>query len=130
MKEAFREVKRELVILAALSVAFAVIFRIIYYRESTLTVIRTLAAVFWLFIIPGYAVMLNWKKELGLAERIVVGSALSAGMVGIISYYTGVAGIQISVHWLLIPIILIILGIGWAMLKNNVQEKTENEKMN
>ena len=130
MKEEFKEVKKELMILAALLIAIAIVFKIIYYNESIVVVLRTVLAIFWLFVIPGYFFMLNWRSHLGLPERLVVGSALSAGLVGIVSYYAGIIGIGVSWHWALAPFVLIIIGIFLFLIHFNLKNKNETEIKN
>lgn len=123
MKQAFKELKGEIVILALLYISISVIFKLIYFREGLITTVRTTLAIFWLFAIPGYALTLNWKKHLGLAERLVVGSALAAGLTGIASYYAGLIGINMGIHWLLAPLFLIALGLGLYLA--GLREKNE-----
>jgi len=65
--------------------------------------------------------MLPWKLSLG--ERVLIGSVVSASILGITSYYLGLIGLNVNTHWFL-PIILIAYGIyaGRKQLSQELQQ--------
>ncbi len=115
-KEVFEIIKREskyIVVTFFLSLA---IFKIIFFKEDFFVLLKIILSLFWLFVIPGYFLMLYWKN-LDFTERLVVGIALSAAIIGITSYYLGLIGLHIKFHAILLPLIMILGGIGAALSK-------------
>lgn len=91
---------------------FALIaFAIAFYKENIVATIRTVASLFWLFVIPGYFVMFYWHEKINFVERIVIGTLFCAGIAGFLSYYFGLVGLNIMYHAILLPFVLILLGV-------------------
>lgn len=109
-----RELKQEAKWLAAAFAAFLVILYIAYRDESIITVARTAAAIYWLFVIPGYAVMLNWRGHIGFVERIVAGTVGAMAVVGVASYYLGLIGLKLQNQTLILPTAVIIISFALA----------------
>ena len=86
------------------------ILKIAFFREDFLTLIKTTLAIYWLFIIPGYFLLLYWSSKIGFVERFFIGIAISTAITGTISYMLGIAGINVNTHHLFLPIILIVGG--------------------
>ena len=110
-KEVFDFIGKEL---KYIGIALALVFvalKVTFYKESLLVVLRTSVSLFWLFILPGYSLMLYWREKLQFLERLVIGIALSAAVIGIVSYYLGLAGLHIKYHTVLLPALLIVIGI-------------------
>ena len=107
-----REIARELPWLGAVFIIMFAALKIAYYNEGLMSVLRISAALFWLFVLPGYAFMLHWKEKLSLSERIIVGTAASAAVVGILSYYLGILGITVYSHVLLVPAAVIAVSVA------------------
>ncbi len=116
-KEAFNELKRESIYIGALFIIFLIIFKIIFFKESFFIVLRTVFSIFWLFVFPGYSIMLYWNEKLDFIERLVIGVALSAAVIGISSYYIGLAGLNIKYHGIILPLALMIFGIAITLKK-------------
>jgi len=66
-----------------------------------------------LFVVPLYLILDNF--DLGQDEKIVFSFFLG---VGISSYYLGLIGLNIKYHAIILPLVLILVGIG-ANLRNN-----------
>ena len=109
-KEVFNLLKKELAYILALFVIFLIIFKIIYFKESFFIITRTVLSIFWLFVLPGYFAMFYWHEKLGFIERLVVGIALSAAIIGALSYYLGLIGLNIKYHALSLPLVIIVIG--------------------
>lgn len=109
-KKIFDVLKRELLYIGVLLASALAIFQIVYYKENFIVALRFVLSLFWLFVIPGYFAMLYWHEKLGLAERIVIGTAVSAAIVGIFSYYIGLIGLNMKYHGYLLPLLIITAG--------------------
>jgi uncharacterized membrane protein len=108
-KEFLEKIKKEGIVLVSLLILSVIILKLIYFKEDFAVVLRTVASFFWLFVVPGYTLMLIWHEKLSFMERFVVGIALSAGITGIASYYLGLLGLNIIYHTILIPILIIVV---------------------
>jgi uncharacterized membrane protein len=110
-KELFDTVKKESIYMGILFFVVVITFKIAFYKESFVMILRTVLSLFWLFAIPGYFVMLYWRENLDFMERFIIGIILSAAIIGIFSYYLGLLGLNIKYHAIIFPIALISLGI-------------------
>jgi len=110
-KEVFDLMKKESAGVGILFVIFIVLFKLVFFKEDLAVVFRTVLSLFWLFIIPGYIIMLYWREKLGFVERLIIGTALSAALIGISSYYIGLIGLNIKFHMVILPIALIFIGL-------------------
>ena len=107
-------VKKESIYLAVVFLALLLILKIVFFKENFVVLARYSFSLFWLFILPGYFAMLYWREKIEFMERIVVGFAVSAAVIGVFSYYIGLIGLNIKYHTFLLPLILIIAGIFFA----------------
>jgi len=103
--------KKESIILLAIIIISVLVTKIIFYKESIFIVTRTVVSFFWLFIIPGFIIMYYWSDRLDFLERLFVGTALNTAFVGVMSYYLGIIGINISTHGIILPVAVIIIGL-------------------
>lgn len=110
-KEKLMLLKKEAVYLLIALIASIILFKIAFYNETLINVIKTVASLFWLFILPGYFIMLYWEKSLDFLERIIIGTALGVGLGGILSYYLGLFGLHIKYSAIVLPLFLICLGL-------------------
>ncbi len=118
-KEAFDFIREELKYMGILLAAGLVIFKIIYFNENFAVLLKIVASLFWLFVIPGYFAMLCWREKLGFAERIVIGVLASAAILGIFSYYLGLIGVDMKYHSFVLSVLIIISGLSAAMMKKS-----------
>ena len=116
-KEVFEDMKKELMYIGLLFIIALVVFKIAFFKEEVTVLLRTVLSLFWLFVLPGYFILLYWKEKLGFVERFIVGIMVSAAIIGITSYYIGLIGLNIKYHIILLPLILIIIGIAAAIRK-------------
>lgn len=117
-KEIFESLKKELQYIGLLFLIALVIFKIVFFKENLIVLLRAVASLFWLFVLPGYAIMLYWKERLEFLERIAVGAAVSAAIIGIFSYYIGLLGLNIKYHGILLPLIIILIGFAIIIKKD------------
>ena len=102
--------KKDLKCLGIAFILLAISLKIAFYNETPVTILRTAIAFFWLFILPGFAVMLYWKK-LGFLTRLLISIPLSASVLGTASYYLGLIGFNINYHTIILPAAMIIVGL-------------------
>ncbi len=100
----FAEIKKELLLLLAVLGLMVIVIKIAYYKESVLVVVRTAATLFWLFVIPGYALTLYWRQKLDFIERVVIGTIGALAVSGLMSYYLGLLGLKIQNQTFLLPV--------------------------
>ena len=111
-KETFELAKKEFQYVGILFFIMLIIFKIIYYKDDLIVSLRFVGSLFWLFVLPGFCLMLYWREKLDFTERIVIGIAVSAAIIGIFSYYIGLLGLNIKYHGIILPIVLILAGIS------------------
>lgn len=109
--ESLNKLKKEGSIIGILFILFVLIFKIIFFKEDFLVVLRIVFSIFWMFVVPGYFAMFYWSEKLNFAERLVIGMAFSAAIVGILSYYLGLIGLNIQYHAVILPTIIILIGV-------------------
>lgn len=122
--EIIKLARKEIKFAAAAFVAVAIILKIAYYRESSFEVLRTAAALFWLFVLPGYAMTLYWQGKIGFIERIALGAVAAMALNGILSYYLGLAGLKLQNQTLILPAAVIIISFALAA-KFSAQKKQQ-----
>jgi peptidoglycan/LPS O-acetylase OafA/YrhL len=92
-------------------VIIGIILKILFPLSSITEIAKLVAGVVWLFVIPGYCIMLAWRSEIELKERVVVGMLSAAGLFAVASYYFGIIGLPIKYHTMLFPILTIIVAV-------------------
>ena len=110
-KEVFNQARKELKYIGILFLIVLIIFKIAFFKEDTVVLLRNVLSLFWLFVLPGYFIMFYWKEQLGFVERFVIGVAITAAIIGISSYYLGLIGLNIKYHSVVLPLILIFIGV-------------------
>ena len=108
-KKTFEAIKNDSKWIGILFLLAVAIFKIIYFKENLIVLLRYVISLFWLFVLPGYFIMLYWREKLDFIERIIIGTASSAAIIGIFSYYIGLMGLNIKYHGILIPITIIVV---------------------
>ena len=110
-KELFELIKKEFKHIGVLFALGLIIFKIAFFKEELIVIFRYVLSLFWLFVLPGYFIMLYWAEKLDFVERLVVGTAVAAGVMGIFSFYLGLFGLNIKYHAIILPIVLISVGV-------------------
>ncbi|MEM4254073.1 MAG: hypothetical protein QXR48_01665 [Candidatus Woesearchaeota archaeon] len=115
-----KEIIKELKWLALGYVALVIVFIIAFQNTAVVTLLRTTASVYWMFVLPGYALSLCSKQ--GFVERFIIGVSVQAAVFGLASYYAGLLGWHVATHGFILPLFSIIIGIilWWK------SEKTDN----
>ncbi len=111
------KLKDELVQLLVFFAAALAIFKIMFFKEDLITVLKVVSAFFYTFIIPGYAIIYYWSGKFDFIERLVIGTVLGMALFGIVSYYTGLLGFGIKYQSFIIPAVFILAGAALYYLK-------------
>ena len=96
-----------------------VIFKIAFFKEGFWSLTRNVVFLFWLFAIPGHFLMVYWKDKINFLERFFIGFLFSAAMIGIFSYYIGIIGLNIKYHFVLLPLLFIVVGIIFNLKRSS-----------
>jgi len=91
--------------------ASIIVVQILFYKEFFINTLRLTTGFFWLFVLPGFSIMLNYEKKFDFIERLIIGTALGFAIVGTIGYSLGLLGISMKLHQYLIPIATIAIGL-------------------
>lgn len=83
---------------------------LVFYQEKITTVIRTMAAFTWLFVIPGYCLTKMWNEQ-NTAERLIISIPVSAAFLGITSYYLALLGLPLSTQASVLPPAIVLFSI-------------------
>lgn len=75
-----------------------------FYKQDILTIIKTILSLWWLFLLPGYAILLASSKCKRFSERLIFGTVLGIATYSILSYPLAILGIHVKFHVFLIPI--------------------------
>ena len=100
--------------LKALGLIFAgslVLMQVLFYKEGFFVNLRVTVGLFWLFVLPGIAVMHYWHEKMGFLSRLLIGIAVSVSVLGIGSYYLGLLGVNIKYHSFIFPPVMMLTGI-------------------
>lgn len=107
-KQLLENIKQELKYLGMLFVIAVIMFKIIFYKEGFIILLRMVFSLFYIIILPGYFIMLYWIEDLQFKERIIVGIAAATAVVGLTSYYLGILGLHIKYHVIPLPLVVIV----------------------
>ena len=121
-KELLHKIKKELIYIVISILFFIIVFKLIFYKQDLLTAARLVLSLFWAFAIPGYFLMLYWHDKIEFRERFAIGIGLGAAVIGILSYYLGLIGINIKWHGFLLPAVIIAVGVLAGLMKKPIIE--------
>jgi len=119
-KEVFEQLKRELPLIGAMFLILLIIIKFIFAKEELFVVLRAVAGIFWIIVIPGYFIMFYWSQELKFFERFIIGICAGTAVIGLLSYYIGLAGIHIKYHIYLLPLVMSIGGFAAGIYAKEV----------
>lgn len=121
IRESKKTMIKEVQYLALIFLAMLLIFKIHYYRESLIILLKLVLSHFYLFIIPGYCLMLYYLHELEFYQRFVIGLGLGYGVQPLLLYLINVVSeINILKYNHYVSAGMIVLGIVfgyWKMRK-------------
>lgn len=111
-----------------LGLSFAVLFlilKIVFFNEPFLGVLASVAALYWILVLPAFG-MTYLIEDIDFLERFVISIPLSASLVGIFSYYAGLAGMNAKSWTFYVPLVFIVISTIVIYLK---LRGAEEEKM-
>lgn len=116
-------IKKESLYLIYLFITLVLIFKIVFYQEEIWVLFRTVLGFIGLFVIPGFALMYYWSNQFDFLERLIFGTVLGIGIVGLSSYYLTL--FKISLHWqyLIIPLLIILASVILMWTKDRKNKK-------
>ena len=103
------KLKKDIINLTIIFIIAIIIFIIAFNREKPQVTVKAVATFFWLFILPGFALLYYWQDKLNFIKRFIIGTALSIAIMGIFSYYLGLLGIHLKYHGVLIPLVCLFI---------------------
>jgi hypothetical protein len=112
-------------LLVVLAILLAISLKIIFYRADLLTIAKVAVALLWLFVLPGYALLLAMHSSLPFYARLGLGICVGVAVYGLASYYLGIMGVHVRLHRFLIPTAVIALGgalLWWGSKEAKHQE--------
>lgn len=95
-------------ILIGVFILVMIIFKIVYYNESILNIIRFLLALFWVYLLPGFFILSIWKDKFNSLERVIGGFAVGAAIIPLISYLLALINSQLRVITYVFPLLVLI----------------------
>ena len=106
---------KKLLIIAVIVLIF---FKVHYYKESIIMLLNLLVSHFYLFILPGYALMLYYIDKLEFSERFVIGLGIGYGVQPLLLYLINtVIEVNILKYNIFVSGAMIIIGILLAKKK-------------
>ena len=117
--------KKDLGTLAIVLGVLLMVFKIAFYKETLVNTLKLFFSLVWVFVLPGFVLMLNWHENLQFFERLILGTGISAAIIGICSYYLGLLGLHTQYHGIILPFVLI--GIGTIMLIRKSKETVPDQ---
>lgn len=115
-----KTIKKELIYFGIFLILFYAFFQIYYHNDRIWTIVKLTAGHFYLYIIPGYCLMLYYLKKLDFISRLIIGAGLGYALTGFVSYFLLVAlHINVLKSYLFVPPFAIMLGLyfGYRVLK-------------
>ena len=104
--------KDEIGKLGIVLIVLVIIFKIVFYRQDIVSTTRTALALFWMFILPGYALLYYWKDKLEFMERVVIGAAVGAAVTAILGYYFGLLGLHLKFQTIVLPVLMLLVAVA------------------
>lgn len=117
MQKIYEKIKKEFIVIFLLFILSIIIFKILFYKENILIILRAVASVFWMFVLPGFSLMYYWEEKLDFIERLIIGIILSAAIFSVIGYNLAFFGFHIKYHVVVIPVLCLAVGFFIARKK-------------
>ncbi len=109
---------QEIKILGIFALIFYIFFQIHYYKENPFIILRMVVAHFYLFIIPGYCLLLAAHKSLKKIERLIISIGVGYAVPTFLAYFLNViTKVNMMSYNKIISLVLIIIGILFFYMK-------------
>lgn len=113
-------IKQELIYFGIFVILFYAFFQIYYHNDRIWNIMKLAMGHFYLYIVPGYCLMLYYLKKLDFITRLIIGAGLGYAVTGFVSYFLLIAlHVNILKSYLFIPPVAILLGffLGYRAFK-------------
>ena len=111
--------KEEFIKFGAVVIGLFIFFKIFYFNESLIIVAKIIIAQTYLFIWPGFVIMLCFKDKISFIYRLLIGIGLGYSLNILITYYVNIIiKVNIGRFYWVIPLIMVIAGIALFLIKN------------
>jgi len=114
--EKIKKITEDIKLLGLSFAAMFVILKIAFFNEPFLSLLASLAALYWILILPAFGIT-YLIEEIDFIERLVISIPLSAALVGIFSYYAGLAGISAKGWTFFIPLLFMAISAAIMAVK-------------
>lgn len=121
-QELKNKILKEVGLLGILFFAALIIFKIVFYNESIFVVLRVVASLYWLFVIPGFCFMYLWQ-DLRFYERLIIGCVIGLVIMGAVSYYVGILGLHTKYHTVFLPLLIMLPTLAYLYFKKSRDNK-------
>ncbi|HLD43202.1 MAG TPA: hypothetical protein VJB08_04415 [Candidatus Nanoarchaeia archaeon] len=116
-KDVVSMIKKECLYLIYIVLGLIILLKIIFYNESFLVTTRIAALLWWMFILPGWSLMLYWQSKLDFLERVVIGAGIGIAVFGVVGYNLSIIGLDLKYHSVIIPLVMLLVG-GWIIWRS------------
>ncbi len=103
-KELVEKIKIESIYILVIFIIFSIVFKIFFNKENFGFILKFLGVFFWLFVLPGFAIMYYWHRKIGFIERFIIGTTLGFAIIGTIGYNLGLLNIKMSIQGIILPL--------------------------
>lgn len=111
--------KKDIKNIAIILIVFFIFLKVHYYKESIFVLIKLLLTNAFLFIIPGYCLMLYYLDDLDFVNRFIIGLGLGYGVQPLILYLINVIiEVNILKYNYYVSLMMILVGIFLFYLKS------------
>lgn len=117
--ELLNKIVKEIRTMAIIYVIAVILFKIVFFKENLLFVVRVVSSFFWMFILPGFMFMYIWHQNINFLERFIISVPVSAVIVSVTSYYISIIGLHIKYHTFLVPAFWIIVSVIIILFKKS-----------
>jgi hypothetical protein len=112
------KIKENAIYIVIMFILLNILLKIVFHKELFSNILKISFGIFWIFVIPGFCIMYYWADKLNFFQRFIIGTAVGSGIIGTLSYYLGLAGLNIKYHVITLPLLFSIIGITAATIKN------------
>ena len=113
--------KDDAIVVIAAYFILIILLKAAFYQEPLLSVIRIVASLYWLFLLPGMALSYFFFRDVTAVERIIISFIMGAACVGLILYFSGLLGVNLKYMSWLGPILVIGIA-GYLIFRREKKE--------
>ena|SRR3989338_5338627 len=121
-KDVFSMIKNECMYLMYIVLGLMMLLKIVFYNESFLVTTRIAALVWWMFVLPGWALLWHWHEKFDFLERVVIGAVIGIGVFGVVGYNLSILGLDLKYHAVIIPLGALVIS-GWVNWRSAIRKE-------